>query len=32
MPYPFQIAQNPKYVVIAYEYAHTLRIIPIGSR
>jgi hypothetical protein len=27
MPFPFQIIQNPKVIVIAYEYAHALRTI-----
>jgi hypothetical protein len=26
-PFPFQIVQTPKYVVISYEYAHAVRII-----
>ncbi len=31
MPYPFQIVQTAKQVVIAYEYANTSRVIPIAS-
>jgi hypothetical protein len=27
MPYPFQIVQTPKYMVMSYEFAHTQRII-----
>jgi hypothetical protein len=33
VPYPFQIVQTPKYVVMSYEFAHTQRIIYVdGSR
>lgn len=31
MPYPFQIIQPPKYVLIAYEYASASRSIPITN-
>jgi hypothetical protein len=32
MPYPFQIVQSPKTILIAYEYASTSRSIPITTR
>jgi hypothetical protein len=32
LPYPFQIVQTPKYVLIAYEYASASRSIPIASK
>ncbi|HEY7338344.1 MAG TPA: hypothetical protein VH639_25890 [Bryobacteraceae bacterium] len=33
MPYPFQIFQTPKYVLMAYEYDHATRTIPLdGSK
>lgn len=31
MPFPFQIFQTPKYVTILYEYAHTMRLIPVDG-
>jgi hypothetical protein len=33
LPFPFQIFQTPKYVLMAYEYAHSTRTIPLdGSK
>jgi hypothetical protein len=31
LPYPFQILQTPKYVIIAYEYVHGTRTIPLDG-
>ena len=31
VPYPFQVFQNPKYLIIINEYPGTFRIIPIGQ-
>jgi hypothetical protein len=32
MPYPFEIVQTPDRMAIRYEFAHALRIIPMGSK